>query len=65
MATDKSLNIRQIKAAEETAAALAALKAQVEAMAAQLDRLEKALAELQPQPQPGKFETASRAATRK
>lgn len=46
MATDKSLNIRDIKAKEETAAALAELAKQYAELKARLDRIEQALAEL-------------------
>lgn len=46
MASDKSLNIRDIKAKEETAAAMTELRQRLEAMQAQLERIEAAMADL-------------------
>lgn len=46
MATDKALNIRQVKATEQTAADIANLRRQFEEIKAQLDRIEAALGEL-------------------
>lgn len=43
MATDKSLNIRTTKAAEQTAAAMSAINQKLDALKAQLDRIEAAL----------------------
>lgn len=67
MATDKSLNIRQIKATEDTAAAIVDLRERFElnmiallAMQESLVKIEADLAEVLASHQPSKFESASR-----
>lgn len=62
MATDKSLNIRQMKATEEVAAALAEMRTRLEAMESQLNRIEAALGQLT---QPSKLQETSRSAAKK
>lgn len=60
MATDKSLNIRQVKAAEQTAGDIAEIKAQILELKAQMAEFCEAL--LAPKPEPAKPEAGKPAA---
>jgi hypothetical protein len=63
MATDKSLNIRDIKVKEQTAADITELNRKFDELKAQLDRIEAALSAVKTEPTT-KMQEASRSVTR-
>lgn len=69
MATDKSLNIRQVRAAEVTASAIDEMRQRFEVIQSTLDDLEAQIAEIRqalaPKPEPAKPEAGKAAANKK